>query len=71
MGGCQGPGCGDRILEAEMAAAAVTKRQRDIFTNRQNTTVCEAVPRAASLGCTALLPQALIVTQMVGEEERL
>lgn len=62
-GGCRGPGQGDRILEAEAVAAAGTERQRDIFTTRQNATVCEAVPRAASQGCFALLPQPLIVAQ--------
>lgn len=62
-GGCRGPGHGDRILEAKAVAAAGTESQRDIFTTRQNATVCEPVPRAASQGCSALLPQPLIVAQ--------
>ena len=62
-GGCRGPGQRDRILEAEAVAAAGAERQRDIFTTRQNATVCELVPRAASQGCFALLPQPLIVAQ--------
>lgn len=64
-GGCRGTELGDRILETEMvaAAAAGTEHQKDIFTTRQNATACEPVPRAASQGCFALLPQALIVAR--------
>jgi hypothetical protein len=64
-GGCRGPGHRDEIWKAKVAVAASTKHQGDIFNTRQNATVRELVPRAASQAALLSSPALTVARKKV------